>query len=161
MLSRHQPPPRSQAQAERGATLIEALIAILIFSIGLLGLVKMQSVGVAVSRDAMYRAEASVLAHELIGIMWTDAGNLAAYRHNATGSDCSPSGSDATSLNAVNWLNEFTTAGSTRFLPGATADKQQIIVDTTTTPPIVRVQLCWRSPQDASDSSFVAVSQLP
>ena len=145
----------------RGVSLVEAMIAILILSVGLLGLVRMQSYSVTTSRDAMYRSEASVLAHEIIGIAWTDAANLAAYQHRAGGAICSPSGSAATSNNVSNWLAGFTTAGNVRYLPGATADKQQIIVDTSVTPPIVRVHLCWRSPQDSSDRSFVAVSRVP
>jgi type IV pilus assembly protein PilV len=146
---------------QRGATLVEALIAILIFALGLLGTLKMQSYSAEISRDAMYRAEASVLAHEMIGIIWTDRTNLAAYLHGKQNPNqtCDDDNTVATSPNALNWLAEFTTAG-TRYLPGAAANKQQIIV-VNTVPPIVRVHICWRGPQDTEDRSFVAVSQLP
>ena len=135
----------------------------LIFSLGLLGTLKMQSYSAEVSRDAMYRAEASVLAHEIIGIMWTDRANLLNYRHGEQDPNdppCTVDNTAATSPNATNWLNEFTTAGGTRYLPGASTNKQQIIVDNSV-PPIVRVHICWSGPQDLTARSFVAVSQLP
>jgi type IV pilus assembly protein PilV len=65
--------PRSNPQAQRGVTLIEVMIAILIFAIGVLGLVGLQARAVQHSSQAKYRADASLLANELIGQMWTDA----------------------------------------------------------------------------------------
>ncbi len=145
----------------QGVTLIEALVAIVVLALALLGLVKMQSHSAVVSRDAMFRAEAGVLVHELIGIMWIDRANLAGYQHRPDGSACAPSGTSATNLNALNWLAEFTTAGAQRYLPGATPEAQQIIVDTTSSPPTLRVRVCWQSPQDTGQRSFVAVSRVP
>lgn len=57
---------------ERGAMLLEALIAILIFSLGILGIVGLQANAVKQSTDARFRIEAAVLADELMGQMWTD-----------------------------------------------------------------------------------------
>jgi type IV pilus assembly protein PilV len=165
MLNRplnHRSLPCSPARrGSRGVALLESLIAILVYAIGLLGRVKIQAYGVTASRDALCRAEASVIAHELIGIMWTDRANLAAYQHQPGGSVCSPTGAGSTHPAAVAWRNEFTTPGNTRHLPGATAANQQVIVDLGASPPIVRVHLCWRAPNDTADRSFVAVSQLP
>ena len=50
--------------------LLEAFIAILIFSMGILAIVGMQASAVKTSADAKYRSEASLLANELIGQMW-------------------------------------------------------------------------------------------
>lgn len=47
--------------------LLEALIGILIFSIGILALIAMQSVAVTQVRDAQYRATASMLADRMMG----------------------------------------------------------------------------------------------
>ena len=54
---------------QSGVMLLEALIAILIFSLGILGIVGMQSSAVAAARDAKYRTDAGLLANELIGAM--------------------------------------------------------------------------------------------
>jgi type IV pilus assembly protein PilV len=59
-------PPRRQG----GFSLIEALVSILIFSIGILALVGMQVTAVRQSANAKYRSEAALLANQLIGQMW-------------------------------------------------------------------------------------------
>jgi len=48
-----------------GFFLIEALVAILIFSLGVLGLVAMGSAAIAAQSDAQYRTEAAALADEI------------------------------------------------------------------------------------------------
>lgn len=68
-------PARSQA----GVMLIEALIGILIFSIGILALIGMQGAAIRNTTDARYRSEASFLANQIIGQMWVDRANLTQY----------------------------------------------------------------------------------
>ncbi len=55
---------------QSGVMLLEALIAILVFSLGVLGLVSLQASTVQAGRDAEYRSVASTLASDLIGQMW-------------------------------------------------------------------------------------------
>jgi len=55
---------------QSGVMLLEALIAILIFSIGILGIVGMQASTIKASRDGKFRADAALLANELVGQMW-------------------------------------------------------------------------------------------
>lgn len=55
---------------QRGVSLLEALVAILIFSIGILALIALQATSIRQSADAKYRSEASLLASEIIGQMW-------------------------------------------------------------------------------------------
>ena len=50
--------------------LLEALIAILIFSLGVLALVGLQTVSIKQSGESKYRADAVMLANELIAEMW-------------------------------------------------------------------------------------------
>jgi len=59
--------------------LIEALIGILIFSIGILALIGMQGAAIRNTTDARYRSEASFLANQIIGQMWVDRANLSSY----------------------------------------------------------------------------------
>ncbi len=63
--------PAPPARRQRGVMLIEALIAILIFSIGILGIIGLQASAVQQSTDAKNRAEAAYLADQLIGQMWS------------------------------------------------------------------------------------------
>ncbi len=51
--------------------LLEALIAILIFSLGILAIVALQAVSIKLTEDAKYRSDAALLAEELLGQIWT------------------------------------------------------------------------------------------
>jgi type IV pilus assembly protein PilV len=62
-----------------GVMLIEALIGILIFSIGILALIGMQGSAIKNTTDARYRSEAAYLATQVIGQMWIDISNLSKY----------------------------------------------------------------------------------
>ena len=142
----------------RGASLLEALIALVIFSVGILGLLGLQANAVSATRDAQYRSEAAVLADEIIGIMWSDRANLAQYAHNGSGGTlCAPTSAASTNANALAWLGQFTTTSSQRYLPGATSAAQQISIDGNR---VVRVTVCWRSPQDAGWHNYTAVARI-
>ena len=67
------------ARSQTGVMLLEALIGILIFSIGILALIGMQGAAIRNTTDARYRSEASFLANQVIGQMWVDRANLALY----------------------------------------------------------------------------------
>ena len=66
-------PPRTRPSsvAQSGVALLEALIAILIFSFGVLGLIAILAGSIRATNDARYRAEAANLAQGLIGAMWS------------------------------------------------------------------------------------------
>ena len=57
---------------QTGAFLLEALIGILIFSLGILGIVGLQAQAIRFTNDSEYRAEAVYLANSLISQMWGD-----------------------------------------------------------------------------------------
>jgi type IV pilus assembly protein PilV len=64
---------------QRGVLLIEALVAILIFSVGVLAIVGLQAAMIKNTADSKYRSEASYIAQARIGQMWADPTNLASY----------------------------------------------------------------------------------
>jgi type IV pilus assembly protein PilV len=68
-----------QAKLQQGAVLLEALIAIVIFSFGILALAGLQGAMVKNTTDSNYRSEASYLAQQQLGFMWADPNNLANY----------------------------------------------------------------------------------
>ena len=59
-------------QHQSGAYLLEALIGILIFSLGVLGIVGLQAASLRSTSDDAIRAEAVLAANQYIGQMWTD-----------------------------------------------------------------------------------------
>ncbi len=62
--------PSTKPRQLRGFMLLEVLIALLIFALGVLGLVGLQANAVKQSGEAKFRADATLLANELIGQMW-------------------------------------------------------------------------------------------
>lgn len=62
---------------QQGIALLEALIAVLIFSMGVLALAGLQSAMVKNTSDAKYRAEATFIAQERLGMMWVGLGDVA------------------------------------------------------------------------------------
>ena len=57
-------------KAQSGMLLIEVMIAVLIFSFGLLGLVGLQVVSTQNSTNAEERTRASMLANDIVSVMW-------------------------------------------------------------------------------------------
>ncbi len=57
---------------QTGAYLLEALIGILIFALGVLGIVGLQAASLRTTTDSALRAEAVFATNELLGQMWTD-----------------------------------------------------------------------------------------
>jgi len=76
---------RRARHAQAGVMLIEALVGILIFSIGILALIGMQGVAVKHTVDSRYRSEAAFLATQIVGQMWVDQANVSSYdKDNST-----------------------------------------------------------------------------
>ena len=71
--------PQRPGPKPHGFVLLEALIALLIFALAVLGLVGLQASMTRASSGAKYRADAAYLASDLVGLMWTDSRNLARY----------------------------------------------------------------------------------
>lgn len=65
--------------AQKGMVLLEALIAILIFSMGILALVGLQANMIRNTTDSKFRADASYIAQQRIGNMWSNPANPASF----------------------------------------------------------------------------------
>lgn len=70
---------QSPVQLQEGVVLIEVLVAILIFSMGVLAIVGLQATMIKSTADAKYRADASYIAQSRIGQMWADPANAVTY----------------------------------------------------------------------------------
>jgi type IV pilus assembly protein PilV len=75
---------RSPAPTQRGILLLESLIAILLISFGILGLVALWANSVKNTSEAKYRSDASFLANELIAQMWLSRPIAVGYTPPAT-----------------------------------------------------------------------------
>lgn len=77
--------------SQRGIALIEGLIAILIFSIGILGVVGLQTSMIKATADAKYRSQAGFVVQQRLGAIWVDQANMAAYVEAEPGTDIAAS----------------------------------------------------------------------
>jgi len=99
---------------QEGSTLIEALVAVVLFSIGIIALLRVLGTAVEDSGDIEYRAVAATIANETIGRMWVDRGNLAAYEEDAAPVDGLPGGTRTVTVdaNVVNVIIQWQPPGA-------------------------------------------------
>jgi type IV pilus assembly protein PilV len=69
----------ARRRAIAGSALLEAVVALVLFSAGIVGLVGLQARLVTAQTEGKYRADAAYLVSELVGVMWADVPNLANY----------------------------------------------------------------------------------
>ena len=108
----------SHLKSQQGVVIIEAMIAILLFSLGVLAIVGLQAAMIKNVDDAKYRTEASYIAQKRIGQMWADPTNIATYVNSTNISSVLPQGTltvapGATTgsyLLTVTWQQPGTTA---------------------------------------------------
>jgi type IV pilus assembly protein PilV len=153
-------PARSGARKElrdlrnqAGSMLLEAFIAILIFSMGILAIVGMQASAVKTSADAKYRSEASLLANELIGQMWVS--NRTTLQANFQSGGATPNA-------YTTWYAGFNDANAgPNVLPGSSLYPPTVTVDPVTG--LVTVQIFWLAPNEstaAAPHNYTVVAQI-
>jgi type IV pilus assembly protein PilV len=141
-------------RAERGVVLIDVLVAVVVFAVGVLAVMALQATAVQQSSQAKYRADATMLANALISRMWlTD-------RQVATLSATFIAGNAAYD----EWLASVGAA-----LPGAAENPPVVTVDSVAggagAPNTARVtvQMRWRPPSSAVGApvnQLVMVTQI-
>jgi type IV pilus assembly protein PilV len=110
---------RKQAWLQRGFTLVEALVALVVLSIGLLGVAKLVMGAVHADDSAYMRGQATQLAYELLDQMRANRPGaiagfyaLAAANNDCSGAACTPQ--QLAQLDLFNWQGRLAQA-----LPGA------------------------------------------
>lgn len=142
---------RASRHSQQGISLLESLIAILIFAVGILAVIALQAASMRTTNEAKYRADASYLANQLVGRMWTDRANLAAYAHNAAGPFvcdtriATAPGAAPANASLAAWL-----ASVNATLPNAHNAAQRVVVNAATNQ--VTIQMCWRQGSDTRDT---------
>jgi len=73
------------AQLQKGVALLESLIALLIFSMGILAIAGLQGFMIKGASEAKNRADASLIAQSRVAMMWANPTNLAGFIELAPG----------------------------------------------------------------------------
>jgi type IV pilus assembly protein PilV len=146
-------------QRQSGMFLLEALIAILIFSLGVLGMVAMGSTAIAAQSDAQFRTEAANFANEIASKIALNVnpldipGSIQTFAHQpVSGGYCSFAGAASTNTIVTDWVSEVTGGvAGTLGLPGATATSQSIVINTAAPGyNVVTVTVCWKPPNTSA-----------
>jgi type IV pilus assembly protein PilV len=135
---------------QSGVMLIEALIAILIFSIGILAVVGMQGIAIKNVTESRSRSEASFLAGELLTQMWVDQNINAAQVNtsNVTVGNYNYAGTGTVPARLAGWV-----ARVQGKLPGSTQPgirPKVTITNATASGATVKIELFWQNPEEAS-----------
>ncbi len=126
------------AGTQQGVMLIEALVAILIFTLGVVALMGLQANSIAQMSAAKYRTDASYLVNQIMGRMWVDQANLTSYQ-------------SAGYPGRQGWDQ----------LVAATLPNGNATITVTGTPPKqVTVAITWRQPEDPVTHSYGATALL-
>lgn len=114
---------------KNGFYILEALVAILIFAIGILGVMQIQKFSVQAISDSQYRINALYLSDSLIGNMWVDQNNISQYVN----------GSGA---NYQSWLQELDSV-----LPNANQYPPKITLTNINNSQQINITIYWKDPQ--------------
>ena len=89
-------------RAQRGTTLVETLVALLVLSIGLLGVAGLQMASLQNNRGAHLRSQASVLAYDIADRMRANR-NVALAGGYVIAMGATPAGTSLASIDLINW----------------------------------------------------------
>ena len=135
----------SATDHQRGNSLLEGLLAILMFSVGMLSLLMLLSSSLVETGNARYRSEASLLASDLVAQMWTGDRSLAPLRKRFT---------DTTSDDYQHWLktvhDRLPGTDATNNLPEITIDDQRR----------VKIILYWQAPGDGKKHQLLTMATI-
>ncbi len=161
--------PTVNFAVQQGSFLLEALIGVVIFALGVLTMIALQANAIAVQSDAQYRIEASNLADQILGQINlnvardaltgnVDQTDLLTFSHQPTGGTtqcrsggadcCNFSGAASTNPIVTAWATALNTTAATR-LPGSSASSQQITISTADSNR-VSIVICWQGPKDVN-----------
>ena len=141
MLIRHRlqrTPPVKSIQFQSGALMLEVLLSILIFAVGILAVVALQARSVSTLTQSQDRANASLVSSQTLGFLWS--------RRNI----------------ASSFIGTYTGAGSSdldklaKSLPNGTI----IVANATGSTSDYIVTIRWRAPGQATNSSFVVSGSI-
>jgi len=128
--------------------MLEALIAVMIFAIGILGTIGLQVKIMSLSTDARYRTDATFLANQIIAQIWVDPVSSPAGQLVNASYACATCDAANVNANIQDWVKQ--THGADGVLPpynDYAACPSSIVMNGNQ----VTVTLQWKLPQEAGN----------
>jgi type IV pilus assembly protein PilV len=139
--------------AQTGAFLLEALIGILIFSLGILGVVGLQARAIRFTNDSEYRAEAVYLANSLISQMWGDKRDTLKANYDSAGGGAK----------YTTFKDEVHSRMSGALFPTepvVKVDTPDLPAAVTKTSSVVQVQIFWQLPGEPAAHNYTTTGVI-
>ena len=93
-----------------GFSLLEVLVALVVLSIGLLGLAALQITGLKNNQSAYYRTSATVMAYDMADRMRLNRTVAQSGGYNLAIADNAPGGTSLADTDRIDWLNNIAAA---------------------------------------------------
>jgi type IV pilus assembly protein PilV len=143
---------------ERGFTLLESLIALVVLSIGMLGIAALYVEGLRAGRTALFRSTAVTLAADMMDRVRANPAARAAYAGGPNLNNCINQNNDCTPVEMAQediqiWRNDI----AARLPPGSASNIQftpGVIVDTYT------IQVSWPEPGFPAPLTYTLSARL-
>jgi len=138
-----------------GFSLLEVLIALIVLSVGLLGLAAIQITGLKNNQSAYYRTSATMLAYDMADRMRLNRSIAEAGGYDIAIADDAPTGTTLVDIDRIAWLNNLSTT-----LP---VGDGAIEITTVGIKQIVDITVQWNDTRGTSGSatqSFVVSTEL-
>jgi len=123
---------------------LEALISMLLFSIGILAIIGLQAASIKNTAAAKYRTDASLLVNQVVGQMWVSDKTNATLVANFS----SPAGAGYTA-----WVN--TVAQALPGVSGVAANAPTIAIDASNN---ATITVFWQAPDEAAAHNYTAIA---
>jgi type IV pilus assembly protein PilV len=143
---------KTASNKQSGVMLLEVLISILIFAVGILGIVGLQGTAIKQVTDARFRSDAALLANQLVGAMWLTDRTVPTLKDQFATSKAG----------YVAWAGTLTTQAGTVIgtLPGVTDFPPTVAISDTG---IATISIYWRAPSEQTGTmphQHVVIAQI-
>ena len=143
-------------KSKRGFTLVEVLVALVILSIGLLGVAGMQIRGMQGNHNSFLRSQALQYAYEMLDMMRANRTSAVAGNYNIALADAVPNPANTVAQqDIVEWRQGITGVVGTGNMASGLSGGQGSVAVAGANPATVTVTITW------NEGRFVAADVLP
>lgn len=142
-------PSIPRVRHQRGLSLLEVLVAIVILSLGLLGMAGLQAASLRASQGSLYRAQAAQYADDMAERMRANLGD--ARNYGIAFGAAAPTGTSVRERDLADWLAKL------RTLPAGAGSVQVDLASN-----LVRISVRWDDTRAGgpADASYTVVTRL-